>query len=52
MTDFRGEEIHAFPNGVILKVNVIVRPEFELALYDVADQFVNHYTTGFSSNFY
>ena len=32
-----------FPKGISLKVNVIVRLEFELAFYDVAVLLVNHY---------
>ena len=36
--------VHTFPKSISLKVNVIVRLEFELAYYNVADQHVNHYT--------
>ena len=32
--------------GMSSKVNVTTQLEFELAYYDVADQYVNHYTTG------
>ena len=37
--------VHTFPKGTCLKVNVIPRLEFELAFYDPAVPFCNHYTT-------
>ena len=37
--------LHAFPKGIRLKVNVIVRLEFELIYCNVTDQLVSHYTT-------
>ena len=42
--NWRNKRIHTFPKGISLKVNVIVRLEFELAYYDIAIQHVNHDT--------
>ena len=39
-------EVHVFPKGISLKVNVIARLEFELLYYDVAVQCICHDTTG------
>ena len=36
--------VHVFPKSIILKVNVTVLLEFELAYNDIAVQHVNHYT--------
>ena len=40
------KEVHAFPKGIRLKVNVIVRTEFELAYYDFVVQRVSYYASG------
>ena len=37
--------LNTFLKGIYPKVNVIARPEFELAYYDSAVQRFNHYTT-------
>ena len=37
--------VHSFPCGIIPKLHVIMRLEFELALYNVVVQLVSHYTT-------
>ena len=37
--------VHAFPNGICPKVNVIARLVYELAYYDSAVHRFNHYTT-------
>ena len=37
--------VYAFPKGISLKVNIIAQQEFELAYYDIAVQYVSHYTT-------
>ena len=37
---------HTFPNGICLKVDVLVRLECKLAYYDSSVQRFNHYTTG------
>ena len=37
--------VHAFPNGIFPKVNVIERLEFEHRFYDSVVQRCNHYTT-------
>ena len=37
--------VHTFPKGICLKVNVIVRLEYELVYYDSAVHRFNHYTT-------
>ena len=37
-----GEELHFFPKGIYLKMNVIARLQFEIAYYDVA---VGHLAT-------
>ena len=34
---------HAFPKGIIPKVNFIARLEFELTYYDVVVQHVSHH---------
>ena len=38
------KEVHTFPKGICPKVNVIARPEFELALYDSGVQRFKPYT--------
>ena len=42
------KEVHNFTEEISPKGNVIAQREFELAYYDVADQYVNHYATGTS----
>ena len=43
--NLRDKGVHIFPEGIRLKVNVIVWLEFELAYYDSTYQCFNHYTT-------
>ena len=43
------KEVHTFPKGICLKMNVITQMEFELAYYDVAVQHNSHYAMGDSS---
>ena len=38
--------VHTFPKDISLKMNVIVRLEFELAYNNVAVQHIYHYTLG------
>ena len=38
--------VHTFPMVISPKVNEIARLEIELAYYDVAFQYVNHYVMG------
>ena len=42
------KEIHTFPKGICLKVNVIAQLEFELTYYDSGVNRFNHYTTEIS----
>ena len=42
----RDKEVHAFPKGISLKVNVIVQLEFEFVYYDLVIQHFNHYAGG------
>ena len=42
---WEGKEVHAFPKGICLKVNVRARLVFELDYYDSAVQCFHHYTT-------
>ena len=42
--------VHTFPKGICLKVNIIVRLEYELTYYDSAVHRFNHYTTRTSPN--
>ena len=37
------EGVHTIPKDISSKVNIIARPEFELAYYDVTIQHVSHY---------
>ena len=37
--------VYTFPKGICPKVNVIARPEYELAYYDSTVHRCNHYTT-------
>ena len=37
--------VHTFPKGICPKVNIKLRPEFELAYYDSTVQCFNHNTT-------
>ena len=37
------KEVHTFPKGISLKVNIIVELEFEFTYYKVMSQHVNHY---------
>ena len=39
------KKVHTFPKGIIQKVNVIARPDFELTYNDVPVQHVSHYAT-------
>ena len=41
----RDKGVHTFPNGIILKVNVIARVEFELAYFKAVVQQFSHYVT-------
>ena len=43
---FEMSDFIPFSKAISLKVNVIVRLEFELAFNDVAVQYVSHYVTG------
>ena len=38
--------VHAFLKGIIPKANIITQQEFELVSYEVAEQYVSHYTIG------
>ena len=42
--------VHTFPKGICPKVNVLARPEYELAYYDSAVHRFNNYTTRTSSS--
>ena len=42
--------VHTISKGMCPKVNVIARLEFELAYYDSAVHYFNHYTTRKTSN--
>ena len=39
-------EVHNFQKGISLKVNVRAGLDFEFAYYDIAVEYVSHYTTG------
>ena len=41
-----GKGVHTFPKGIIQKVNVIARLEFEPNNYEVAVWHVSNYVTG------
>ena len=41
----RDEGVHAFPKGIILKVNIIVWKEFELAYFKSALKYFGLYAT-------
>ena len=42
---WRHKRVHTFPVGICAKVNAIARLEFEITNFNVAVQYVSHYTT-------
>ena len=38
------EEVHTFPNGICMKVNVIAQLEFELTYFQFTVKYISHYT--------
>ena len=45
MHSWKDKGVHTFPKGICPKVNVIARLEYELAYYDSAVHYFNHYNT-------